>query len=156
MLSPYIFIGLEKNRDLFALLTDSIPEGFLDQSTGQGRFTVREALAHWADWESVHLSRIQAAEAQDGAKVPDIDEGQRVIDKGYRNWSQEEIRDRFLNGRRILIKTLHDLSDEELAQRFEHSRFGVLTIADYAGHVLGHDAYHAEQLTRFVLTQTPR
>lgn len=155
MFSPYIFIGLEKNRDLFALLMDSIPNAVLDQSTGQGRFTVREALAHWADWESVHHGRILAAGAEDGVRVPDIDEGQRVIDEGYRNWSQDEIRERFLNGRRILIKTLHDLSDEQLARRFEHSRFGVLTVADYAGHILGHDAYHSEQLTRFALTQTP-
>lgn len=154
MLSPYVFIGLEKNRELFALLMDSIPEVLLDQSTGQGRFTVREALAHWADWESIHLARIQAAETQDGAKVPDIDEGQRVIDEGYRDWSQDDIRDRFLNGRRVMIRTLHDMSDEQLGHCFEHSRFGVLTISDYAGHILGHDAYHAEQLTRFALAKT--
>ncbi|MBX7134817.1 MAG: DinB family protein [Fimbriimonadaceae bacterium] len=151
MLSPYIFIGLEKNRDLFGLLLENVSPDHLDDSTGAGRFSVREAFAHWADWEEVHLGRVLAAKAEDGVRVPDIDEGQRVFDRTYREWSTDHIRSLFLDGRRVLIRTLHDLSDEELGRRFEHSRFGLLTIADYAGHILGHDAYHAEQLTRYAL-----
>jgi hypothetical protein len=156
MLSPYIYIGLEKNRDLFALLLESIPVTCLDLSTGPDRFTVREALAHWADWESVHLGRIQAALAEDGVRVPDIDEAQRVVLEGYKDWSLEHIRGLFMNGRRVLIRTLHDLTAEQLGMRFAHSRFGTLTIADYSGHILGHDAYHAEQLTRVAWAELTR
>ncbi len=39
--------------------------------------------------------------------------------------------------------------------RRRQDRGAQMAAADYAGHILGHDAYHSEQLTRFALTQTP-
>ncbi|MBX3118616.1 MAG: DinB family protein [Fimbriimonadaceae bacterium] len=146
MLSPYIFIGLEKNMSLYARLAGAVPADRLDVPTGVGRFTARQALAHWADWEAIHLSRIEAALGQDGAEVPDYDEGARCVEQNYDAWDVASMMQKFATERAQLTVRLKGLSEEQLEQRFAHSHFGKLSVADYAGHILGHDAYHVEQL----------
>jgi hypothetical protein len=151
VLSPYIFTGLEKNLETFRILAEAVPAEKLDAPTHPGRFTARQALAHWADWDAIHLWRLHAAIDEDGAPVPDVSEGERAIEKAYDSWPMEKILGLFDTSRRQLIDTLSDLTNEQLERRFVHSFFGELSIADYAGHVLGHDAYHAEQLLHVVL-----
>lgn len=146
MLSYYIGVGLDKNIESFRRLARAVPEDALDVPTGEGRFTARQALAHWADWEPIHLSRIDAALAQDGANVPDYDEGARAISEGYDGWDRDKIVSTFEAGRRAFIDRLKSLDSEELDRKLTHSFFGTLTVHQYAGHVLGHDAYHVEQI----------
>lgn len=146
MLSPYIFTGLEKNIRLFEMLASRVPEAKMDIPTGLGRFTARQALAHWADWDAVHLSRIDAAVAQDLAPVPDYDERARCIELNYDSWSVADMIAKFKADREQLIARFKGLSEEQLEHRMVHSHFGTLSVAGYAGHILGHDAYHAEQM----------
>ncbi|MCC6404077.1 MAG: DinB family protein [Fimbriimonadaceae bacterium] len=151
MLSPYIFTGLEKNADLFEMLALRVPLASLDAHTHPGRFTAREALAHWADWEHIHLSRIEAALREDLVQVPDVDEGERARAERYREWGVEECVERFTAGRTLLVQRLRSLGPGETERRFVHPFFGSLTVGGYCGHILGHDAYHAEQLLGVVL-----
>lgn len=151
MLSPYVFTGLEKNVALYAALAGRVGADALDAPTHPGRFTARQALAHWADWEAVHLSRIEAAMREDLAAVPDVDEGQRAESERYSEWSVEECVERFAAGRTLLLGRLRGLAAGDAQRRFVHSFFGTLSVADYCGHILGHDAYHAEQLLGVVL-----
>jgi hypothetical protein len=150
-LSPYIFTGLRKNLDSYELLAKAIPADRLDQATGPNRFTAREALAHWADWESVHLSRLEAALAFDLVPVPNLNESEVANQKGYSSWTIEQCLDLMQVGRNNLIQFLEERSEFELFRRFLHPTFGTLDMFDYAGHVLGHDAYHIEQLLAFLL-----
>lgn len=150
MLSPYIFTGLEKNVAIFAALAARIPHDVLDEPTHPGRFTARQALAHWADWEAIHSSRIEAALREDGAAVPDVDEGDRAESEMYVEWSVEECIERFAAGRTLLLGRLRGLAPGDERNRLVHSFFGTLSVADYCGHILGHDAYHVQQLFEVV------
>jgi len=152
-LSPYIVIGLRKNLEVYQMLAAAIPEDELDKATGPGRFTVREALAHWADWESVHLNRLEAALAFDLAPVPNLSEGDRAEEQGYAKWTVKQCLDMFRRDRDRLIDFLEERNDFDIRRRFVHSKFGTLTMADYAGHILGHDAYHVEQLLSVLTRQ---
>lgn len=151
MLSPYVFTGLEKNVAVFRILADSVPEDRLDVATHAGRFTARQALAHWADWEHIHLSRIEAALRENLAQVPDVDEGERARAERYEEWGVDEIVDRFALGRGLLVQRLQGLAPGDKDRRFVHSFFGTLSVADYCGHILGHDAYHTEQMLSVLL-----
>lgn len=155
MLSPYIFIGLEKNIALYVRLATAVPADRLDVPTGEDRFTARQALAHWADWDAVHLSRMQAAAAQDLAPVPDFSETARCQEQGYDSWTVADMVAKFETDRAGLIGWLKGRSEEELTRRMVHSKFGTLSVADYAGHILGHDAYHAEQMTSVCIGEAP-
>lgn len=151
-LSPYILIGLRKNLEVFRMIAEAIPEDKLDQPTGPSRFTVREAMAHWADWESVHLQRVETALSFDLAPVPNLSESDRAEEKAYKSWTKQQCREVFDRDRGRLIAFMEERDDFEIRRRLVHSKFGTLTIADYAGHVLGHDAYHVEQLLSVLLS----
>lgn len=141
-----MFTGLEKNVAIYASLAGRLPPGRLDEPTHPGRFTARQALAHWADWEAIHLSRIEAALRQDLDAVPDVDEAARAGSEIYDDWSVEECIERFAAGRTLLLGRLRDLGPGDDDRRFVHPFFGTLTVGGYCGHILGHDAYHTEQL----------
>lgn len=152
MLSPYVFTGLEKNVAVFRVLARAVAAGQLDSATHPGRFTARQALAHWADWEHIHLSRIEAALREDMAPVPDVDEGERARAERYEEWGMDEIVERFELGRALLVQRLQGLAPGDKSRRFAHSFFGTLSVSDYCGHILGHDAYHTEQMLSVVLS----
>lgn len=149
--SPYVFTGLEKNVAIYTVLAGQIGPERLDLPTHPGRFTARQALAHWADWELIHLSRIEAALRQDLAAVPDVDEAERAESEMYGEWSVEECVERFAAGRTLLLGRLRGLAPGDSDRRFTHSFFGTLSVGDYCGHILGHDAYHVQQLIEVVL-----
>lgn len=151
--SPYILIGLRKNLEVFEMLVEAIPDEKLDQPTGPNRFTVREAIAHWADWESVHLQRVETALSFDLAPVPNLSESDRAEEKGYKSWTKKQCVEIFERDRNRLISFIEERNDFEIRRRFVHAKFGTLTIADYAGHILGHDAYHVEQLLSVLLAK---
>ncbi|MBV6458775.1 MAG: hypothetical protein HONBIEJF_01913 [Fimbriimonadaceae bacterium] len=152
-LSPYILIGLRKNLEVYRLIAEAIPEARWDQPTGPNRFTIREAMAHWADWESVHLQRCETALSFDLAPVPNLSETDRAEEMGYRNWTKDHCIDLFERDRNRLISFVEERNDFEIRRRFVHAKFGTLTIADYAGHILGHDAYHIEQMLSAMFTK---
>lgn len=151
MLSPYVFTGLEKNVVIFSTLADAVPTAKIDLPTHEGRFTARQALAHWSDWEAVHISRIEAALREDLASVPELDEGARAESELYDQWTVGECIERFAAGRTLMLGRLRDLAPGDEGRRFVHPFFGTLSVADYCAHILGHDAYHAEQMLHVVL-----
>src|SRR5258705_4276683 len=47
------------------------------------RFTLREVVAHLADWEPIHRERIQRMLEEDNPMLPDVDETKTSVDNDY-------------------------------------------------------------------------
>lgn len=150
-LNPYLFPGLERSpqimRDLFAL----IPGDLLDVPTYPERFTPREVIAHLADWESVlRDERLVEPARNPGCAVSAYDEGDRAIDRGYSGLDVATQLEIFAAERAKTIAFLKGLDPEAWLATMVHPERGEMTVSDVANSLVGHDAYHVEQLVHVI------
>ena len=114
------------------------------------RFTLREVVAHLADWEPIWQERFERA--RDGSRpfLPSVDEGVMAVDRDYRHQNPIENLKRFREGRMAVVKVLDGLSTADWDRTCEREFVGPLTIQMMAGYVLSHDGYHLQQVASYL------
>lgn len=146
----YLIPGLRLTPQAVVNLVRAIPPGRWDQAVEPGRFTLREAIAHLADWEPIFRERIQAGLEQDGATILGMDEEVRAIEQGYRDWDVLETLERFAREREATIRMLEGLTSAQWDRKVIHNERGEMSTRDQANLILGHDLYHLEHLTQYL------
>jgi uncharacterized damage-inducible protein DinB len=131
----------------------NIPAHIADQDQGPDYFTLREVLAHLADWEPIWLERIQRIVQEDQPVLPNIDEGKMAELNNYATTPVEVSLERFTTGRRELVAYLQSLTMDAFMRHGIRPEIGTITVKDIATLVLSHDTYHIAQLARY--TDTP-
>lgn len=127
-----------------------VPVVAWDVPTGEDRFTIREIVAHMADWEELFRARMQTAIAHPGNHVVLFDEGERALEQGYANTDVHLQLESFAEQRGETMRFLGDLKDEDWSRFFIHPEVGNVSIYDQASMLAGHDLYHLEQITTFL------
>jgi hypothetical protein len=145
----YLFPGLEFGPRIVERLVQQIPVGRYDEKTNPDRFTLREAVAHLADWEPILRGRIEQAIAQPDSAVQGIDEGIRAEELNYGEWDVQEQLAVFSAERAKTIAYLRTLTPEDWGKAIVHNEKGRQTAMDQANQFLGHDLYHIDHLTEF-------
>ena len=130
-----------------------IPEHIADQNQGPDYFTLREVLAHLADWEPIWLERIQRIVQEDMPVLPNIDEGEMAELNGYTTTPVEVSLEKFATGRAALTAYLASLPNDAFERSGIRPEVGTITVKDIATLVLAHDTYHIAQLAQY--TDTP-
>jgi hypothetical protein len=150
MNNPYLYPGLRLGPMAIERIVQKIDASRYDQRTDPDRFSLREAVAHLADWEPILLGRMKMAVDAPGSTISGIDEGQRSIAQGYNSKDpvQEALRYREL--REETIRFLQARSPEDWSKTVIHSERGLQTLEDQASLLLGHDHYHLEHLTQYL------
>lgn len=121
-----------------------------DTTTDPDRFTFREAVAHLADWEPIHLFRMQKAIDQPGGPVHGLDESQRALEMEYDTTDPVEQAHLYLEHREEIVRWLECLPREDWRKTVVHSEKGEQTLEDQASMLVCHDTYHIEHLLGFV------
>lgn len=121
-----------------------------DRRPDPERFTLREVIAHLADWETVWRERLERIRAETEPLLPNIDEGRMAIERDYAHSHVTGRQAQFRDGRAALLRLLTSLQPEEWQRAGRHSEWGAMTIADLATLVLGHDAYHLRQIAEWL------
>jgi len=150
MNNRYLMIGLAKAPAAMSRLINKIDPDRYDEAPDPDRFSVREAIAHLADWEPIFLTRLQAAVDNPGSSIPDIDEGEMAILGDYRSRDPRAEAERFAQGRREVIKYLDSIPKEKWANTVVHPERGSMTVYDWANCIVGHDVYHIEHFTEYL------
>lgn len=146
----YLLNGLEGSPTVLAQLMTGIPSDAWDRRPDPDRFTLREVVAHLADWERVWQERVETALTADPAVFPDRDPGQLALDGDYASADPETSAREFRERRAELVGQLGELSSEDWQRSGEHPLRGVLTIEDLAVTALGHDGYHLHQVSEWI------
>jgi uncharacterized damage-inducible protein DinB len=131
------------------LLRAAAPEDW-DRRPDPERFTLREVIAHLADWEPVWQERIQAIRTHDRPTLQSYDESQWAIDHDYAHAVPVEQQTRFRESRARLLHVLQDLSPEEWERAGIHTQWGPLSLEAMAVLILGHDGYHLRQIAEWL------
>lgn len=147
----YLLTGLSATPDVFEALLEHIKpsDPVWNFTPDPQRFTLRAIVAHMADWDGIFLGQIIRTRDEDEPEIEDIDEGQVAIDNDYAASDPFANLGRFRATREILIQTFHDL-DPAHWNRVAHRHFGPITALHQAVLILGHDGYHAQQITQWL------
>jgi hypothetical protein len=121
-----------------------------DRRPDPERFTLREVIAHLADWEPVWQERITAIRTQERPTLQSYDEGQWAIDHDYAHTVPAEQQTRFRESRAQLLRMLAGLSPEEWERTGVHTQWGAMNLEAVAVLMLGHDGYHLRQIAEWL------
>lgn len=148
----YLLNGIESTpltlRALLGGLSADSP--LWDARPDPARFTLREMLAHVADWDPVFLGRLERMRDEDNPLLPDIDEGALCQERRYGAQDPLHNLDRLTTSRPGLVQAFRALSDDQWERPGHKSNLGDITVFQLAVTVLGHDSYHLRQAAEFV------
>ncbi len=151
MFAPYIKRYLISSLEgtpsvLSALVADIAADSTVwDARPDPDRFTLREMIAHLADWEPVCRARIERTRAEERPFLPNWDEEQASVIGDYAHTNPHEALLWFMERRAATAVLLSSLSDEEWHRVAERENVGELSIVEQANNILAHDGYHLRQ-----------
>jgi len=110
------------------------------------RFSLKWALAHFADWNDIFRARLEKTRDEEFPTLPDADEGQIAIDRDYENSNPVETLAKFKSSRRDLIEMINGLSETDWDRRAVKIGAGDLSISEHISLIMAHDDYHMRQI----------
>ncbi len=142
----YVLTGLAATPAVLDRLLGSLGSADLawDVRPDPERFSLREMIAHLADWEPIFLNRCMRTRDEDNPILEDIDEGQLAVDHDYAHSDPLLSLARFREGRAKLSMMLGALPDDGWARGAIRYDLPV-NISDIVLMILGHDGYHTKQ-----------
>jgi uncharacterized damage-inducible protein DinB len=148
--NPYLLKSIGTGPIVVRRLVNLIPNDKIDTALGPDRFTVREVVAHLADWEQLFRHRIDRALSRPQTSIVVYDEDQRAKDMKYSKSNIDEQLNLFASQRQKTKILLHSLTDDEMQRAFIHPLLGAISVEDQANMLIGHDMYHIEQLSAYL------
>jgi len=122
-----------------------------DKRPDPERFSLREVVAHLADWEPIWLERFVRINDEDEPILPGIDEGEIAIERNYSKQDPLVNIQRFLGGRASLLAHLSQLTGDQWNRAGVRSApINRIAADDLAAMILGHDGYHLEQIVEWL------
>ncbi len=152
----YLLDGLRHTPNVLAhvlapIVTEAPSESW-DRRPVADRFTLREVLAHLADWDTVWRERLELILTEDTPYLPDRDPEQLARDRDYGSAHPTTSLERFQTRRAELVERLRHLNAEAWGRTGQHQVHGAFTVADLAATALGHDSYHLAQAAEWIRT----
>ncbi len=147
-MNPYLLKSIEFGPIVLRKVVASIPESRWDEAQPD-RFTLREAVAHLADFEPIFRARMEWVLSEPGVTITPYDEEQLAIDHDYAAQDLQANLDKFAHERSLTATFLRGLTIEEFATPYVHPQLGPLVLEDQANMLLGHDLYHIEHAMTF-------
>ena len=146
-----LLLDLESAPEVLArLLAPIIDPAVYDRRPDPNRFTLREMVAHLADWEVVFLTRLTDTRDRKEAVLQGLDEGQVAIDHDYAHADPAECLGRYRAGRARIVAFLRDLSPEQWARVGQHTELGPVSVEAQVVLIAAHDGYHRQQTVSYL------
>lgn len=149
-MNHYLMRTIEFGPVVLERILARVPESRYDGPTDPGRFTIREVVAHLADWEPILRLRISGICDDPGTVIQVYDEGRLAIDNRYSEQDVSENLGKLKTERSRTVALLTALSPEEWHRTGQHPEVGTLSVYDIAGMIQGHDMYHLEQVSSYL------
>lgn len=145
----YALMSLEGTPAVFARLLGGMTETEAGAHPDPARFSLREAIAHLADWEGVFRQRMQATQTEDSPILQGYDEGQWAIDHDYAHSDWREQLTRFAEERVQTTALIRSFTSEHLQRLGRHTEAGPITLQEQVLLITVHDGYHARQFAEY-------
>jgi hypothetical protein len=123
--------------------------------TDPGRFTLREVLAHVADWNDIYRERLERTRAENHPLLPNCDEGAIALARNYAGTDPLNSLRRFRESRHTLIELVRSISHEDWSLLATREGVGDLSIGEQIALIAAHDAYHIRQVLDYLAAAEP-
>lgn len=120
----------------------------LTRRPAEGKWSIKEVLAHLADGEVVLGARIRMVAAMDRPVIIGYDQDALVERLAYEKVDVEELLANFAAVRAINVALLERLPDDVFAQVGLHNERGEESLATMVFMYAGHDRLHEQQIVR--------
>ena len=153
VIRTYVLKGASGNPSVAAELLRGIADddAIWDYRPDPERFTLREVIAHLADWEDVWLARATRILHEDDPVLEDVDEGQVALDNNYSAAIPSATLARYAAGREKVIALYIGLPAEAWIRTGQRPPvIGTLTLDDLLSLMYGHDGYHTGQIVEWL------
>lgn len=114
------------------------------------RYSIREIIAHLADWDTFWLDRLEMFIREDEPALPLQDPDEWVQRHHYAAAGVEGSLDRFRENRSRLIQRLKALTDAEWERTARLRDWTPMTLGEFATLMIAHDGYHTRQLAEWL------
>ena len=125
-----------------------IPETELERPESEGKWSIKDVIAHLGDLEMVYAVRMRMILSGTGDTSLSALAQDAWIERVHRREPLAELLEQFWFHRRMNATLLGRLSDEELGRSGNHPQYGALTIRGAAERIVNHDAKHLRQIER--------
>ncbi len=142
----YLFAALESTPILLAGALTGLTDAEADFRPDPARFTLREVLAHLADWDPIFSERLTRMQGEDHPTLPGYDEGAKAIEHDYVSSDWREQLALFTERRRTLTAQVRAFSPEDWPRTADRPEIGVLSMQDLTMLIPLHDIYHLRQV----------
>lgn len=147
----YLLIDLASAPDVLGKVLETMTDpSVYDKRPDPERFTLREVVAHLADWDKVFLGRLRQTQGEENPTLQGIDEGQVARDNDYAHADPASSLDRYKANRAELVSFLQTLSPAEWERTGNHTELGPITLTTQASLIAFHDGYHREQMVSWL------
>lgn len=145
---PYIISSLEMAPRVMSLLLEGHAENdpIWDFRPNPNRFSLREMIAHVADWNDIYRERIEMTRDQQNPALPNRDEGKIAEERDYAHSNPVENVRRFIRTRATLVGIIRDLSESDWRRPAFRENVGPLDMGEQIASIAGHDGYHINQV----------
>jgi hypothetical protein len=114
------------------------------------RFTLREIVAHVADYTEICVTRFRRTLQENEPHFPNWDQSQNAIDNDYAHSGTAESLSRLRESRAQMSEIVRDLPVAAWARLAHREGIGATTLEDQAVMVAAHDGYHLQQIVQWL------
>lgn len=118
------------------------------------RFTLREIVAHVADYTEVCVARFRRTLEEDEPHFSNWDPSENALDNDYAHSDTAESLRRLRESRAQMSEIVRDLPLEAWARPAHRDGIGATTLEDQAVMVVAHDGYHLQQIVQWLSLAT--
>jgi len=144
----YFFEALQASPYLLERALEGVSSQAIDIRHDPDRFTLREIMAHLADWEEVFLQRMMRTANEDQPRIDGIDEGLRALDRNYAAADIAEQTRLYRSRRETTVDFLRNLAPDAWQRACFRSEYGPVTLEAQAVMLTLHD-YHLLQIQQW-------
>lgn len=148
----YIAAGLDNTPLTLAALVSRFPgnDPIWETRPSPDRFSLREIVAHLADWEEIWRGRFEPTVNEEHPLLLRPDPDRRAEEQGYSRAEPVECLARFQERRAALTGWLRSLPEETWARTAHLDRLGDVPLVGLAALALSHDSYHLRQVAEWL------
>ena len=145
----YLFSALESAPTLLTGALAGLTAAEADLRPDPAQFTIREVLAHLADWDPVFSERLTRMQREENPILLGYDECVWAIEHEYAASDWREQLNMFTSRRHALTTQVRAFGASDWARTADRPEIGVLSIQDLTMLIPLHDLYHLRQVQEF-------
>lgn len=141
----YLLPALESAPAALSKLLPDKDDPRWDARPDPERFSLREVIAHLADWDEIFVDRMKRTLMEDRPFLASVDEGALCDERRYGEQDPTANLVRFADNRAQLIEFVRSFKAEDWDRPAHREFVGDVDLFRLVTIVVGHDGYHVKQ-----------